>query len=266
MIYLYNTFLYNPIYNALVYFYNVLPLHDMGISIIILTILLKIILYPFSAKALKSQKMMQELEPKMNALREKYKNDKQELARATMELYKTEHVSPFSSCLPLLIQFPFLIALYQAMGKVVVSKGFEVLYPFVSNPGTINTISFGFLDLSSPNIALAVLAGLAQFVQTKMLPMKQPPKGAGSGAKDESQMAMVNKQMQYMMPVLTVFIGASIPAGLTLYWFFTTIFTIAQQVWLFKKTTPVKITEPVKIAEVKKPVEVIAEVVENKKE
>lgn len=235
MLYLYNIILYQPIYNGLIFFHNLIPWHDFGISIIILTILLKIVLYPLSAKALKSQKALQELEPKLKALQHQYKDSKQELAKATMELYKKEKVSPFSSCLPLLIQFPFLIAFYQAMSKALASKGFEALYPFVADPGTINAISFGFLDLSKPNIVLAVLAGLAQYMQTKMLPVKTPPAAGGAGAKDEGQMAMINKQMQYMMPLMTVFIGISLPAGLTMYWFFMTLLTIAQQVFVFKK-------------------------------
>jgi len=235
MLYLYNIILFQPVYNALIFFYNLIPWHDLGVSILILTILLKIILYPLSAKALKSQRALQSLEPKMKALQAQYKDDKQGLAKATMELYKQEKVSPFSSCLPLLIQLPFLIAIYQAMRTVVANKGFEMLYPFVSNPGTINAMSFGFLDLSKPNIILAILAGGAQFLQTKMLPTSQPPKAAGAGAKDEGQMAMINKQMMYMMPLFTVFIGASLPAGLTLYWFFTTLLTMGQQYLVFKK-------------------------------
>jgi len=238
MLYLYNIILYQPIYNGLVFFYNIIPWHDLGLSIIIITILLKVILYPFSVKALKSQKALQELEPKLKALKEQHKGNKQEMAKATMELYKKEKVSPFSSCLPLLVQFPFLIALYQAMSKALASKGSEVLYPFISNPGTIKVLAFGFLDLSKPNIVLAILAGLSQYLQTKMLPTKTPA-AVGAGAKDEGQMAMVNKQMQYMMPLMTVFIGISLPAGLTMYWFFMTLLTIAQQVFIFKKT-PVK--------------------------
>src|SRR3989344_2244647 len=113
MLYLYNIILYQPIYNGLVFFYNIIPWHDLGLSIIIITILLKVILYPFSVKALKSQKALQELEPKLKALKEQHKGNKQEMAKATMELYKKEKVSPFSSCLPLLVQFPFLIAPYQ---------------------------------------------------------------------------------------------------------------------------------------------------------
>lgn len=234
MLYLYNIILFQPIYNALVFFYNLIPGRDLGVSIVIITILLKIILHPLSVKALKSQKALQDLEPKMKELREKYKDNKQEQAKATMELYKQEKVSPFSSCLPLLIQFPFLIALYQAMSQVVGNRGFDALYPFVANPGTINAVSFGLLDLSKSNIVLAVLSGAAQYFQTKMLSTKKPPKKAGEGAKDEGQMAMMNKQMQYMMPLFTVFIGISLPAGLTLYWFLTTLLTIGQQALIFK--------------------------------
>ena len=108
----------------------------------------------------------------------------------------------------------------------------RLLYPFVHNPGTINSVSFGFLNLATKSIPLAVLAGLAQLVQTKMLPMNRPPAGAGAGSKDEDQLAKVNKQMLYIMPAFTVFIGISLPAGLTLYWVITTLVAVLQQ-WLF---------------------------------
>lgn len=234
MLYLYNVVLYQPIYNALIFFYNLIPGHDLGVSIIAITILLKVILYPLSIKALKSQRALQDLEPKMKEIRDQYKDNKQEQAKAIMELYKQEKVSPFSSCLPLLVQFPFLIAMYQSMRAVVANKGFEILYPFVRNPGTIKAMSLVFLNLSKPNVVLAVLAGVVQFFQTKMLPTKQPPKKAGEGAKDESQMAAMNKQMQYMLPLFTIFIGISLPAGLTLYWFLTTLLTIGQQMLIFR--------------------------------
>jgi YidC/Oxa1 family membrane protein insertase len=237
MLYLYNVALYQPIYNALVFLYNAIPWRDMGLAIILLTLVLKIVLYPLNAKALKSQKALQSLEPKMKEIRERLKNDKQAQAQAIMNMYKEEKVSPFSSCLPLLLQLPFLIAIYQAMSQSLASKGFEILYPFVANPGTINNMSFGFLDLSKPSYVLAILAGLSQFFQTKMLATNHPPKTAGAGGKDEDKMAMMNKQMQYMMPVMTVFIGVSLPAGLTLYWFTMTMLTIGQQWLIFRKKT-----------------------------
>ena len=109
------------------------------------------------------------------------------------------------------------------------------LYPFVANPGTINSVSLGLLDMQKASWALAILAGAAQYWQAKMTMAKKAPAQAGAGAKDENMMAMMNKQMIYMMPAMTVLIGFSLPAGLTLYWFFSTLLMGLQQLWLFKK-------------------------------
>ncbi len=239
---LFTTVLFQPMLNALMWIYSIIPGHDIGLAIIVLTIVIRFILWPFQQSALKSQRALQTIQPKLKALQEQYKDDKAALNKAMMELYAKEKVSPFSSCLPLLIQLPFLIALYQVLRSGLTSADFNLLYPFVPNPGTINPISFGFLDLAAKSIPLAVLAGLAQFLQTKMLPTNAPPAGAGPGAKDEDQLAKVNKQMLYIMPAFTVFIGISLPAGLTLYWVITTLMAIFQQ-WLFLRTHKTKNAE-----------------------
>jgi YidC/Oxa1 family membrane protein insertase len=234
MLELYRIIFSQPIFNFLVWLYDVIPGHDIGIAIVLLTIIIKLLLYPLSKKSLESQKAMQTLQPKLKEIQEKYKDDKQAQTKAIMELYAREKVSPFSSCLPLLIQFPFLIALYQSLMAGLKSQKMEMLYPFVKNPETINVVSFGFLDLSKPNFALAILAGAAQFWQAKMLSTSQPPKKAGEGAKDEGMMAIMNKQMLYFMPLMTVFIGMSLPGGLTLYWLVMTLLTVLQQWWSFR--------------------------------
>lgn len=235
MLELYNIIFLRPIFNALIWLYNVIPGADFGIAIIILTIVLKIILFPFSVKALKSQKLMQALQPKLAEVQQKHKDDKQGLARATMELYKQEKVSPFSSCLPLLVQFPFLIALYQALSSGLTGQRFDFLYSFVGRPANLNVVSFGFLNLAKPDIVLAVLAGASQFWQAKMLQAVQPPRHLNGGAQDERMMSAMNKQMMYFMPLMTVFIGVGLPSGLILYWLVTTLLTILQQWWFFKK-------------------------------
>jgi YidC/Oxa1 family membrane protein insertase len=111
----------------------------------------------------------------------------------------------------------------------------DLVYPFITRPEFINTISFGFLNLSKPNIILAVLAGVAQFWQAKMMITKKAPVAAGKGAMDENMTAMLNKQMLYFMPAFTIFIGISLPGGLTMYWFVVTILTALQQVFIFNK-------------------------------
>lgn len=235
MFLIYEKVFLQPILNCLIWLYNIIPGHDVGLAIIILTVILKIILFPFGVKTLQSQKALALLQPKIRELQEKYKNDKQGLARATMELYKQEKVSPFSSCLPLLIQFPFLIALYQAMDQILRGARFDLLYPFIAKPDSINALAFGFLDLSKASIPLAILAAAAQFWQTKMLTSAQPPKKYADGASDERALASVNKQMTYLMPLMTIFIGAGISSGLVLYWLVTTLLTVAQQ-WYFFRT------------------------------
>ncbi|MDD4607178.1 MAG: YidC/Oxa1 family membrane protein insertase [Patescibacteria group bacterium] len=236
---IFNTVLYQPIYNLLIFFYNIVPGHDIGVAIILLTIVIKLILYPLSLKSIKAQKAMKELQPKIQELQKKYKDKKEELARKTMELYKQEKVSPMSGCLPLLLQLPFLIAVYQVFRAGLNSADFSLLYPFVQNPGTIETRMFGleFLNLANPIWLFAVVAGLAQFWQTKMLSTQQPPVGIAdkTGAKDENVAAIMNKQMQYMMPAVTVIIGLSLPGGLTLYWMLSTLLMVAQQYYSFNK-------------------------------
>jgi YidC/Oxa1 family membrane protein insertase len=235
---IYHAIFYQPIFNALVWFYNIIPGHDVGLAIILVTIVLKLILYPFSAQSIHAQKRMQDLQPKLDDLKNKFKDDKQGLAKATMEMYKQEKISPFSSCLPLLIQFPFLIAVYSVFRNGLAGgEKMNALYSFVHNPGNLNPISFGVLNLAKSNIILAILAGAAQWWVSKMLVAKKQP--SVPGAKDESMTAVMNKQMTIFMPLMTVFIGISLPAGLALYWLVTTVLTGVQQLYVFRK----KITE-----------------------
>jgi YidC/Oxa1 family membrane protein insertase len=231
---MFQTFFYQPVFNLLVFLYNIVPGHDLGIAIILLTIVIKLLLLPLSKKSLKSQKALQELQPQIEAIKKKYANKKEEMGRAIMRLYKDNKANPFSSCLPLLIQLPFLFAVFRVFRNGFDNGVLDLVYPFITRPEAINSISFGFLDLSRRSIPLAILAGIAQFWQAKMMMTKRPPvKTAGS--RDEDMMAVMNKQMVYFMPVLTVFFASSFPAGLALYWLLTTVLTGLQQLYLFRK-------------------------------
>lgn len=233
---LFHTVLYQPILNIFVLLYNIIPGHDIGIVILLITIFIRAAVYPLMSSSIKSQKSVQDLQPKLKEIKEQYKDDQQKQAAATMKLYKENKVNPFASCLPLLVQLPVLIALYMVMraGLTADNLGNDI-YPFIFNPGKLNNISFWVFDMAKASLVLAILAGGAQFFQTKAMLVKQPPKNAGEGAKDEQMMAVMNKQMLYFMPVMTVFIGASLPAGLTLYWFFSTVLTWGQQKLIYKQ-------------------------------
>lgn len=226
---------YQPLLNLLVFVYNYAPWNDIGITIIVITLIIKLILYPFSKKTIEAQKAMNVLQPKVDALKVKYKDNKEEQAKEMMKLYKEHKINPLSSCLPLLIQLPFLIAIYSVFSTGLQNGSLDLLYPFVANPGHINSLAFGFLDMAKPQILLAVLAGGAQFWQTKMM-MAKRPEVKGEGSKDEDMAAIMSKQMLYMMPIMTVVIGWSLPSGLVFYWLLLTVFTALQQLITLKKS------------------------------
>lgn len=230
---MFQTIFYQPVLNLIVFLYDIIPGNDLAIAIILFTIIIKLILLPLSRKSIKAQKALQDLQPKMEEIKQKYKDNKEEMSKAMLELYRENKVNPFGSCLPILIQLPFLWAVFRVFRDGFNNGTLDLVYPFITRPETINTMALGFIDLASPNVFLAVAAGLAQFWQVKMMSTKKPPVKS-EGAKDENMMAMMNKQMMYMMPVLTVFIGLTLPGGLTLYWFITTVLTAVQQIYVFK--------------------------------
>jgi len=234
MVQFYTLIFFQPIYNLLIGLYDLIPGKDIGVAIILLTVIIKMVLWPVTGKAMKSQKALADLQPKMDELKKRLANDKEALGKAMMELYSKEKVSPVSSCLPVLIQLPVFIALYSSLNHVLKSSSFELLYPFVPNPGQIQPTLLGLLDLSVPNYVLAILAGIAQFFQAKMMITRPQPKNT-PGAQDEAMLSMMNKQMLYMMPVLTVFIAWKLPGGLALYWLVMNLLTIAQQYLMMKK-------------------------------
>jgi YidC/Oxa1 family membrane protein insertase len=240
MLAIFHTIVYQPLYNALIMLYNFIPGHDFGISIILITVLLKGLLWPLSKKQIESQKKMQELQPKLKAIQEKHKHDKEKQTKAVMEFYKSNKANPFSGCLPLIAQLVFLIAIYRVLFSISgngLNVDSSVLYHFVSNPGKINDIFFGIINLSKPNFVLAIFAAAAQFYQTKMLMAKQA-KQKESEPKDKKTEAdfsqIMNKQMLYLGPILTLFIGIKFAAGLALYWLVSTLFMIGQQ-WYIER-------------------------------
>lgn len=232
---LYQTIAYQPILNILVFFYN--NTLDLGISIILLTIVIKLVLWPLSKKAIKSQKELQEIQPKLDALKKQYADNKAELGKATMDLYKEHKINPLSSCLPMLIQLPFLFAVFRVL-RVGMSEDLSLVYSFLVKPENFQAISFGFMDLSKPSIYLAFLAGAAQFIQAKMMLAKNSKKNPTDSSQADNMTAIMNKQMVYIFPIVTIVFGFSLPGGLTLYWFMFTFFTVVQQYLVLKKEGP----------------------------
>jgi YidC/Oxa1 family membrane protein insertase len=239
--------LYQPLFNGLIGLYHLIP--DMGVAIVLLTLAIKVLLWRPSISALKAQKSNLELQPKLKALQAKYKNNREELGRQLMGFYKQHRVSPLSSLWPVLIQLPILIALYQVFiaglqtdsaTHVLVGDQINNLYgglKSIYDSRPLDNTSLGIDLAAKGNIVLAVLAGLLQFWQSRML-MAPKPVAKVPGAQDEALAATVSRQTTYFLPIVTVVFGYQFPAGLALYWVVSTAFAIGQQQYFLKRHGP----------------------------
>ncbi|MBI4138161.1 MAG: YidC/Oxa1 family membrane protein insertase [Candidatus Wildermuthbacteria bacterium] len=227
---LYHTFLFDPFFNILVILYNLIPGKDFGLAIILLTLLFRFALYPLSAKAIVAQRKIADIQPKAKEIQERFKGDKDRQARELLALYAQEKVNPFAGILPLLIQLPFLITLYQVFWNGLDAEQLSRLYGFVQNPAHIDPVFLGFLDLGGRSFALALAAAVFQFFQGKQM----------AGAKKETGPApTAQKYMLYLFPAITLMFVSQLPSAIGLYWVTTTLFSIGQQ-WMVtrKRQTP----------------------------
>jgi len=255
---LWHLLLYQPLVNALVFLYQLL-FHNLGLAIIVLTIIIRGLLIPLTLPALKTTRKMRELAPDLDRLKKKHGDDKQAYARAQMELYRQHGANPAAGCLPQIIQLIILIALFQAFRQVLFANGEivarlnEVLYSSLQlSPGTVINTRFFYLDLTKPDIIslpkeflggilpglpgiFLIGAALSQFLSSKLMApvVKTAEKEAKKtpGEMDDMATAM-QKQMLYIFPLMTILIGFSFPSGLVLYWFIFSAFTALQQYFI----------------------------------
>ncbi len=221
---LFNEILYRPLFNALIFLYQYFPLHDLGIAIILLTILIRIVLLPLFYKGAKDQAVMQRLAPKIKEIQKNHKADKEKQAKALLDLYREHRVNPLSGFLLLLVQLPILIALYQVFLKGLSDGALGALYSFVSRPDVLNHYFLGFVDLSQRSILIVVLAAITQFFQSKLVLPKTSSGGELSAAE------RVGRQMVYLGPVITVIFLVNLPSAIGLYWLTTSAFSVIQQI------------------------------------
>lgn len=235
MINLWDTFFYEPLYNGLIFLVSVIPGGSVALSVIVLTLVVKLVLYPLSQKSISTQAKMRAIEGEITAIKGKNK-DKEVVARETMALYKKHNINPFSGCLTVLIQLPIIIALYFVFLKGLTPEN-SFLYSFVHFPDHIDTIFLGLIDVTQKSLVLGIIAGLAQYIQTALTLPK--PKVLAPGEKtsfaDEFSRSM-NIQMKYFLPLLIVFIAYTTSAAVALYWITSSIFMIGQEYLVRRKT------------------------------
>jgi YidC/Oxa1 family membrane protein insertase len=229
---IWNIVLYHPLINALAFLVSIIPGGDVGLAVIILTILVKIILFPLSQKSIESQAQMNILAPELNKIKASGAS-KEEQARLTFELYKIHKTNPFSGCLLVLIQIPIIFALYYVFFKGIKFDS-GVLYSFVQMPTHMNMIFLGILDISKKSLILAILAGVSQYLQAYYMP--KPPASSGTIASfQDSFTKSMNTQMKYIFPFIVAFIAYSISGAIALYWITSNLFMVGQQIYVKKK-------------------------------
>jgi YidC/Oxa1 family membrane protein insertase len=232
---MFNTVFVHPIFNLLAVLYAFV--HDFGLSIILLTIIIRGLLWPLVTKQLHSQRALQELQPELKRIKSEAAGDKTLEGKLTMELYKEREINPFASFLPLLIQLPIFFALFIVLRDIVKPGEIaHIAYEPVKHLGAIadiikNHVAFhptllGAIDLTKASPLLAAVAALAQFIQTKQITPKHTP-----GDTQAQMMA----GMTYVFPALTFFIGLSLPSALPLYWFTASAMAILQQYLVLKR-------------------------------
>ncbi|MBI2639712.1 MAG: membrane protein insertase YidC [Candidatus Sungbacteria bacterium] len=231
----YHEILYRPLFNGLIFIYSLLPFPDLGLAIISLTVLVRILLFPATAKMFKSQAAMRSLGPKIKEIQEKYKEKKDEQARRLMELYAQEKVNPFSGCLPILVQLPLLIALYNVFWRGLSPLDVSALYSVVAVPEFFSATMFGIVSLTEKNYIIGFLAGASQFLQARLVPQPESLTLRSAKPHEPDLSKILSLQMKYFFPVLITIWSFSLPAALPLYWTIMNLLAIVEQIWLRKK-------------------------------
>lgn len=232
---MFNTLIVYPLLNLLLFVYAILPYHDLGLAVIIVTVLVRLLLWPLANKQLHSQRAMQALAPEIAKLRKKAGGDKQKESQMLMELYKEKGISPFASLTPVLVQMPLLIAFYYALRHAIKAgdiakyvyepiRNMAAVKLILANPAAYQPMLFGFIDISKPNFVIAVLAAVAQYIQTRQIMPKKPAE-KGDSAAQMAQMSVL------IFPFMTFLFAMSLPSALGLYWFTASLVAIFQQ-WL----------------------------------
>ncbi len=229
---LFHEILYKPLFNALIFIYQYFSFHDLGIAIILLTIFIRLVLFPLFYKGAKDQAIMQRLAPRIKEIQTNHKNNREEQTKALLELYRQHKVNPFSGFLLLIVQLPILIGLYQVFLKQFSAGAFNDLYSFISSPGFLDYIFLGFIDLSKRNIIIVGLAALVQYFQGKLSVMK-----TNKPLKELTSMERMGRQMIYLGPILTIVFlyFFNLPSAVALYWLTTSGFSVIQQIIINKQ-------------------------------
>ncbi len=216
---------YQPILNALIYCYETIAFHNFGIAVVLITVFIRLVLYPLFHKSAKQQMLLQRIQPKIKKIQETHKKDKEKQAQALMELYKEHGVNPFSSMLLIIVQLPIMLGLYWVVRAGLIPGELTGLYSFVPPPGAINPLFLGMVNLAGPSIVIILLAALAQYFQARLAIYRDP-----SNTSPLSPAEKMARQMVFIGPLVTIFIFYGLPSAVGLYWLTSSLFSVFQQI------------------------------------
>ena len=229
---------YDPIYNALVALVAVVPGSDVGIAVILVTVVIRLILLPFSLSAARTQRAMKLLEPKIKELKETHKGNKEKEALGTLALYKEARVNPFASILTVFIQIPVLLALYWVFYyepfSTVDAINLTRLYSFTPVPMDVSLQFLGIISVTGKSMVLAFLAGVTQFYQAHLALSGTMKPSDAKGMQNDFQRIM-GMQLKYVFPFIVAFIAYTISGAVALYWITSNVFMVGQQIYVKKK-------------------------------
>ncbi len=243
---LFRTFITKPLFNALIFIASWVPSHNLGVAIILLTILVKLILLVPNQHALEGQKKLQQMQPRMDEIKKKFPGDAARVQEETMKLWKEMKINPLQSCLPTLLQLPILIGLFFVVRSgVSIETSRHMLYSFYLDlpPQFLGHAFLGF-DLLKPSVfIMPPLLVVLQFIQMKMMMAKQKKKQTEIVVKPQGKKSWVPELDQqtimiYVMPLMIGFFAFNFPVAVSLYWAVSTLFGIAQQFYVMKEKKP----------------------------
>ena len=230
---LWNIALYKPLLNILAFLVSVIPGGDVGVAVIVLTLLVKAVLFPLSQKSIESQAKMNLLNPELKKIKDSGAS-KEEQAKQTFDLYKKYKTNPFSGCLLVLIQIPIIFALYGVFRGL--KFDFNSLYPFIHMPATVSMNFLGLFNIAKTHIlGLAIIAGISQFFQAYYMPKPAPVADSKNASFQDSFAKSMNMQMRYVFPFIVALISYSLSGAVALYWVTSNIFAVGQQIYAKKK-------------------------------
>ena len=235
----FHTTLYIPIYNLLILLVDKVPGGDIGLAVVLVTIIVRLIVMPLSFSAQKTARAMKEIEPEMKEIREKLKENKEEQAKAMMALYKEKGVNPFASILTILIQLPIVITLYWVFhNKALLTVDPSLLYSFVPVPVLVSPLFLGIITITSTSIVLAALTAATQF----LLALYAIP-AAPKATEDKSMQADISRamtlQMRYVFPVIMGFIAYA-SGAIAIYFITSNLFGVVQEYFVRRSMRVVK--------------------------